>query len=458
MQFLSTQSIEVRERQRTVDQNVVRSLKQSISSKSLFHAIVVAKDDKGVFLVAGEHRLRAVTELHAEGTKFTYNGIDVPSGMIPTVSVFDLSPADILEAEFEENEFRSQMTWQQRAQALASIHKQRQAENPKQTFLKTAEELASKMSGDQKTTTNTLRRTIKDAVVLADNLHRPSVAKARNATEALGILLKEEEAKLEAIFINRRKAAIAETAKVERLCEVQRGDFTKILPTLDEALFDLIIADLPYGIGADRGGFRQRTVEHHNYEDDPDTAKTLLQALIRDGFRITKPRANLFIFGDVDLFPLFKSAASAMGWSPFRTPIIWRKSESEGLAPWGREGFRRTYEMLFFATKGRRGLHVSPVDILDEARVARNKRRYGPEKPVGLMEQLIECASMPGDYVLDPCCGAGSTLIAARHLGRRALGIELDEGAYNMAVVAAERDPHPEPEATTSISKTEELA
>ena len=100
-----------------------------------------------------------------------------------------------------------------------------------------------------------------------------------------------------------------------------------------------------------------------------------------------------------------------MGWKPFRTPIIWRKIESEGLAPWGREGFRRTYEMIFFATKGKKGLLQSPVDILDESRVPRHKRRYGPEKPVGLIEQLIECSTMPGDYILDPVCGAGSTLI-----------------------------------------------
>ena len=141
-----------------------------------------------------------------------------------------------------------------------------------------------------------------------------------------------------------------------------------------------------------------------------------------------------------------------MGWKPFRTPIIWRKSEAEGLAPWGREGFRRTYEMIFFATKGKKGLLQSPVDILDESRVARHKRRYGPEKPTGLLEQLIECSTLPGNYILNPCCGAGSTLIAARHLKRRCLGIELDRVPYNLAVVAAERDPEPAERTTPECS------
>jgi site-specific DNA-methyltransferase (adenine-specific) len=142
----------------------------------------------------------------------------------------------------------------------------------------------------------------------------------------------------------------------------------------------------------------------------------------------------------VDLFPFFKTAAASMGWKPWRTPIVWQKSESEGLAPWGREGFRRTYELIFWATKGQRGLLLSPTDVLTFKRVARAERRYGPEKPVELLERLIECSTMPGDFILDPCAGAGSTLAAARHLKRKALGIELDPGAFALAVVAATRD------------------
>jgi site-specific DNA-methyltransferase (adenine-specific) len=56
------------------------------------------------------------------------------------------------------------------------------------------------------------------------------------------------------------------------------------------------------------------------------------------------------------------------------------------------------------------------------------------------MRLLIECATMPGDRILDPCCGAGSTLAAARQLKRKALGIEIDPSAHALAVVAAERD------------------
>ena len=92
--------------------------------------------------------------------------------------------------------------------------------------------------------------------MLAEHLHKPSIAKARNATEAMGILLKEVESGAEAELISRR---FATAAGVARLCEVKRGDFTLILPTLPQDVFDLIIADLPYGIGADTSGYRSRS-------------------------------------------------------------------------------------------------------------------------------------------------------------------------------------------------------
>lgn len=452
MPFISLSTLSIRPRQRELDDKALGPLKDSIKSKGLMHAPVIGTDGDGAFLLVGHHRTEAMRQLHEAEVKFLYDGIEVPVGTIPVTNIFDLSAADYAEAELEENIIRVEISWQDRARALAAIHALRVAANPAHTFTDTAKELAEK-SGQATAPSGRQRVEIRNASILAQNLHRPSVSKARNATEALGILYKEEEAKVEAELIRRKHSAMG--AITTSQIEVRHGDFTSILPTLSAGTFDLIIADLPYGIDADKGGFRQRTVEHHNYEDSPETAKALLQALISEGFRVCKPRANLFIFGDVDLFPLFKQASGAMGWTVFRTPIIWRKSESEGLAPWGREGFRRTYEMLFFATKGKRGLSQSPVDILDESRVARHKRRYGPEKPVGLMEQLIECSTMPGDYVLDPCCGAGSTLIAARHLKRKALGIELAESAYNMSVVAADHDPH-EPE--TEQPKAEELA
>lgn len=55
------------------------------------------------------------------------------------------------------------------------------------------------------------------------------------------------------------------------------------------------------------------------------------------------------------------------------------------------------------------------------------------QKPVKLLEQLIQTFTDPGDVVIDPCFGSGSTLRAARNLGRSAFGFEIDRNFYNRA-------------------------
>src|SRR5436190_821631 len=54
------------------------------------------------------------------------------------------------------------------------------------------------------------------------------------------------------------------------------------------------------------------------------------------------------------------------------------------------------------------------------------------QKPVSVLTPLVESFSNPGDVVLDPFCGSGSTLLAARELNRRFLGIELSKQYFDL--------------------------
>ena len=55
------------------------------------------------------------------------------------------------------------------------------------------------------------------------------------------------------------------------------------------------------------------------------------------------------------------------------------------------------------------------------------------EKPLKLMEILVELVTVKGSIVLDPFMGSGSTIVAALNTNRRAIGIEMDEGYFNIA-------------------------
>lgn len=54
-------------------------------------------------------------------------------------------------------------------------------------------------------------------------------------------------------------------------------------------------------------------------------------------------------------------------------------------------------------------------------------------KPVNVLKKLIEIFTDPGETVIDPCCGSGSTLRAASELGRNAFGFEIDRNFYREA-------------------------
>jgi len=424
---------------REIPQSSLNELKDSILENSLLHAPVVQAKAGKYILVAGERRLRAIDALAAEGKDFTYNKISFPPLTLPVVLI-DEAINDIQRAEIElaENVVRLDLPWQDRVAALAYIHNMRKLDNPNQSIADTVRAIAAERIGELAgpqggAAESTLMRSIRQATIINDHLSNPEIAKARNATEAFNLIVSNEQRAFEAELIRRgqRKSVTI---------EVRHGSLLEILPKLEPGTFDTILADPPYGIGVDTGGFRQRTVVHHNYDDTPDTARTLISCIINEGFRICKPRANLFILCDIDLFGWIKEASARAGWDPFRTPITWQKSDSEGMAPWGREGFRRTTEWIFFARKGQKGLIHSPIDVLRHNRVARDEREYGPEKPVSLIKELLAASTLPGDFVLDPCCGSGSTLVAAKELNMKALGIDNDLKAYNLSLVKANQE------------------
>lgn len=67
-------------------------------------------------------------------------------------------------------------------------------------------------------------------------------------------------------------------------------------------------------------------------------------------------------------------------------------------------------------------------NILAKAETAESMGLHPTQKPTGVLESLIELTTLPGHLVVDPFCGSGSTLVAAKNLGRHYLGFDLDAG------------------------------
>lgn len=102
--------------------------------------------------------------------------------------------------------------------------------------------------------------------------------------------------------------------------------------------------------------------------------------------------------------------------------LIWDKGDWPGMGdlamPWG-----PSTEEIYVMGSGFSGKRSG--QILRNAHRPSNNSLHPTEKPVGLMEALL--AKCPAGTVADPFMGSGTTLVAAKNLGRRAIGVELNE-------------------------------
>ena len=120
--------------------------------------------------------------------------------------------------------------------------------------------------------------------------------------------------------------------------------------------------------------------------------------------------------------------------------VVWDKSGRGNGLGWR---YRRNYEFVMVAHRKGGKLSWS-----DEKRAVPNIVRTQPvrnelhptTKPVGLVSQFVEWHTSPGDLVLDPFMGSGTTLVAAKGLGRKAIGIELEERYCEIAAQRCAQD------------------
>lgn len=192
--------------------------------------------------------------------------------------------------------------------------------------------------------------------------------------------------------------------------ELYHGDFREVLTALDQPA-DLIIADPPYG---------ETSLEWDVWPDGwPAFMGTVSSAMWCFGsMRMFLDQRDEF----ADYTPSFGIAESGRD--------IYHETPTESSAR--RDTARRKYRPAHSGAIGDgsyQSVDGGPtlMSSVMYARSMHGKAINETEKPVALLEPLISYACPSGGLVLDPFAGSGSTLVAARNLGRRAIGVELRE-------------------------------
>jgi ParB-like chromosome segregation protein Spo0J len=330
---------------------------EGISTRGLLHPIILRLVDGKHVLVAGERRLRAITDLSDLGTQIRHDGQLVPLGHIPYTLFDDLDPLAAEEAELEENLHRENLTWQEKAAAVARIALLRKkqaaaAHAPAPTTADIAREIypeaTEKLSDGE---LGIYAATVREDLIVAKHLNNPAIAGAKSAKEAFKILKREEKTEKHRQLgeeVGRTFSADAHA--------LLHADSLEWLTSAPAESFDVILTDPPYGMGADEFGDSGKlggVVESHGYADDEESFTRILSTLQTELFRVAKAQAHLYWFCDIDKFHSIKSALSAAGWSVFRTPLIWLK-RSGMRAPWPDQGPQRKYEIILYAVTGKR--------------------------------------------------------------------------------------------------------
>jgi site-specific DNA-methyltransferase (adenine-specific) len=93
---------------------------------------------------------------------------------------------------------------------------------------------------------------------------------------------------------------------------------------------------------------------------------------------------------------------------------------------------RSCHEQAYVLAKGRPAFPDKPLDDVQPWQYTGN-RAHPTEKAVSILVPLIESFSKPGDLVIDPFAGSGSTAVAAALADRRYCGIEIEESYCDLA-------------------------
>lgn len=239
---------------------------------------------------------------------------------------------------------------------------------------------------------------------------------------------------------------------------VLKGDCIEVLKRLPDASVDMVFADPPYNLQLGGDLLRPDNSVVDAVDDDWDKFDSFAaydaftRAWLTECRRVLKPEGSIWVIGSYHNVFRLGTAIQDLGFWVLND-IIWRKSNP--MPNFKGTRFTNAHETLIWAARSReQKRYTFNYDALKafnedtqmrsdwtfalctgEERIkdADGKKAHPTQKPEALLHRVLLAATRPGDVVLDPFFGTGTTGAAARRLGRHFIGIERDEGYAKVA-------------------------
>ena len=230
-----------------------------------------------------------------------------------------------------------------------------------------------------------------------------------------------------------------------------QGDALELLRRAQSSIFDMIFADPPYflsndGITCHAG--RMVSVNKGTW-DKTETFKAAHEfnlAWLSECKRLLKPNGTIWVTGTSHNIYSVGFAMQTLGYKILNDIAWYKVNPPPNLSC---RYFTHATETILWAKrdpKARHTFHYKEMkrDNRDKQMQSlwhikppsKNEKRYGKhptQKPEALLDRIIRASTDPGDLVLDPFCGSGTTGVVSARLQRRFVGFELDESFIKVA-------------------------
>ena len=234
--------------------------------------------------------------------------------------------------------------------------------------------------------------------------------------------------------------------------EILPGDCIDEMARLPDASVDLIFADPPYNLQL-KGELHRPDNSRVDAVDDAwdrfdgfAAYDRFTRAWLAQARRLLKPEGALWVIGSYhNIFRVGAALQDQGFW--ILNDVVWRKSNP--MPNFRGRRLTNAHETLIWAARDEGGRYTFNYDALkamnegvqmrsdwlmpicsgaERLKDAEGRKAHPTQKPEALLHRILLASTRPGDVVLDPFFGSGTTGAVAQRLGRRWIGIERDEG------------------------------
>ena len=246
------------------------------------------------------------------------------------------------------------------------------------------------------------------------------------------------------------------TGETLLLDRILPGDSVEVLDTLPENSVDLIFADPPYNLQLPRDLYRPNLTKVEGVHDSWDKFDSLQaydefsRQWLRACRRVLKDTGTLWVIGSYHNIFRIGSIMQDLGYW-FLNDVVWIKTNP--MPNFRGVRFTNAHETLIWASKFKgakytfnyhamkqlngekqmRSDWLLPICSGAERVKVNGKKAHSTQKPEALLYRVILSSSNPGDVVLDPFFGSGTTGVVAKRLHRHWIGIEKEEKYIEIA-------------------------